>query len=115
MRIYDLGLNNSSLTIDQISEYCTNQILETENVETGLTIVGFWYNYHSNRLDNHGNRQHMAYSKKKRKNRRLSGLSKEKMDNREDEEEEQITAIIFLILISVIHLINLILKAFKFT
>jgi hypothetical protein len=27
---YDLGLNNSSLTQDQISEYCNNQILKTE-------------------------------------------------------------------------------------
>jgi hypothetical protein len=37
---YDLGLNNSSLTQDQISEYCNNQILKTENVEEDdLTIV----------------------------------------------------------------------------
>jgi hypothetical protein len=39
---YDLGLNNSSLTRDHISEYCNNQILKTENVEEDdLTIVGF--------------------------------------------------------------------------
>ena len=39
---YDLGLNNSSLTQDQISEYCNNQILKTENVEEDdFTIVGF--------------------------------------------------------------------------
>src|SRR5215212_2030898 len=39
---YDLGLNNSSLTQDQISEYCNNQILKTENIEEDdLTIVGF--------------------------------------------------------------------------
>jgi amino acid transporter len=40
---YDLGLNNSSLTQDQISEYCNNQILKTENVEQeeDLTTVGF--------------------------------------------------------------------------
>jgi hypothetical protein len=39
---YDLGLNNSSLTQDQISEYCNNRILKTENVEDeDLTIVGF--------------------------------------------------------------------------
>jgi hypothetical protein len=38
---YDLGLNNSSLTRDQISEYCNNQILKTENVEEeDLTTVG---------------------------------------------------------------------------
>ena len=38
---YDLGLNNSSLTQDQISEYCNNQILKTENVEgEDLTRVG---------------------------------------------------------------------------
>jgi hypothetical protein len=39
---YDLGINNSSLTRDQISEYCNNQILTTENTEAaGLTTVGF--------------------------------------------------------------------------
>ena len=38
---YDLGLNNSSLTRDQISEYCNNQILKTENIEDDFTIVGF--------------------------------------------------------------------------
>jgi len=38
---YDLGRNNSSLTRDQISEYCNNQILKTENVDDDLTIVGF--------------------------------------------------------------------------
>ena len=40
---YDLGINNSSLTRDQIREYCNNQILKTENVEEedDLTIVGF--------------------------------------------------------------------------
>src|SRR5215208_6550647 len=40
---YDLSLNNSSLTRDQISEYCNNQILKTENVEKeeDLTTVGF--------------------------------------------------------------------------
>jgi hypothetical protein len=37
---YDLSLNNSSLTQDQISEYCNNQILKTENIEDDLTIVG---------------------------------------------------------------------------
>jgi hypothetical protein len=39
---YDLGLNNSSLTRGQISEYYNNQILKTENLEEDdLTIVGF--------------------------------------------------------------------------
>ncbi len=44
---YDLGINNSSLTQEQISEYCNNQILTIENEEeeeeeaTGLTTVGF--------------------------------------------------------------------------
>ncbi|HKG31799.1 MAG TPA: hypothetical protein VKA91_11050 [Nitrososphaeraceae archaeon] len=38
---YNLGLNDSSLTQDQISEYCNNQILKTENVEEeDLTTVG---------------------------------------------------------------------------
>ena len=39
---YDLGLNNFSLTQDQINEYCNNQILKTEKVEEeDLTTVGF--------------------------------------------------------------------------
>src|ERR671918_406258 len=39
---YDLSLNNSSLTRDQISEYCNNQILKTEDIEEeDLTTVGF--------------------------------------------------------------------------
>src|SRR5215208_2841537 len=39
---YDLGINNSSLTQEQISEYCNNQILTIENEEAaGLIIVGF--------------------------------------------------------------------------
>jgi hypothetical protein len=42
---YDLGINNSSLTQEQISEYCNNQILTLENEEeeeaTGLIAVGF--------------------------------------------------------------------------
>jgi hypothetical protein len=39
---YDLGINNSSLTREQINEYCdNNQILETENnPKNGLIIVG---------------------------------------------------------------------------
>ena len=37
---YDLGINNSSLTRDQISEYCNNQILGTQNAED-LATVGF--------------------------------------------------------------------------
>ena len=39
---YDLGINNSSLTQEQISEYCNNQILTIENEEAaGLITVGF--------------------------------------------------------------------------
>ena len=41
---YDVGINNSSLTGDQISEYCNNQIQETDdNLESGsgLITVGF--------------------------------------------------------------------------
>ncbi len=38
---HDLGLNNSSLTREQISESCNNQILENDNnSEDSLTIVG---------------------------------------------------------------------------
>ena len=39
---YDLGINNSSLTQEQISQYCNNQILTIENEDAaGLTTVGF--------------------------------------------------------------------------
>ena len=41
---YNLGLNNSSLTREQISKYCNNQIQETDiNLESGsgLITVGF--------------------------------------------------------------------------
>jgi hypothetical protein len=39
---YDLGLKNSSLTRDQISEYRNNQILEKDNnLEGDLITVGF--------------------------------------------------------------------------
>jgi hypothetical protein len=37
---YNLGLNNSSLTREQISKYCNKQILWTENVDD-LTTFGF--------------------------------------------------------------------------
>ena len=38
---YDLSLNNSTLTRDQISEYCSNnQTLKTENTED-MTTIGF--------------------------------------------------------------------------
>ncbi|HEX6029648.1 MAG TPA: hypothetical protein VFY64_11460, partial [Nitrososphaeraceae archaeon] len=37
---YNLGLTNSSLTRDQISKYCNNQILGTENIRD-LTTFGF--------------------------------------------------------------------------
>ena len=37
---YNLGLTNSSLTRDQISKNCNNQILGTENIRD-LTIFGF--------------------------------------------------------------------------
>jgi hypothetical protein len=39
---YDLGINNSSLTQEQISKYCNNQILTIENEEAAsLITVGF--------------------------------------------------------------------------
>ena len=37
---YNLGLNNSSLTKEKISNYCNNQILDTENIGD-LTTFGF--------------------------------------------------------------------------
>jgi LPXTG-motif cell wall-anchored protein len=35
---YDLGLSNSSLTQDQIVEYCNNQNIETENVQNSINV-----------------------------------------------------------------------------
>lgn len=67
---YDLSLNNSSLTRDQISKYCNNRIQETDiNLESsGLITVGFGIIF-SYRLDNNCNRWwHMAYTKKKKNN-----------------------------------------------
>ena len=37
---YDLSLNNSSLTRDQISDYCNNQTLKTQSAED-LIAIGF--------------------------------------------------------------------------
>jgi hypothetical protein len=37
---YDLSLNNSSLTQDQINEYCNNQTIKIEHAED-LTAIGF--------------------------------------------------------------------------
>ena len=37
---YNLGLNNSRLTRNEISDYCNNQILEIENIGD-LTTFGF--------------------------------------------------------------------------
>jgi hypothetical protein len=35
---YDLGRNNSSLTQDQIVEYCNKQNIETENVQNSINV-----------------------------------------------------------------------------
>ena len=35
---YNLGRNNSSLTQDQIIEYCNNQNIETENVQNSVNV-----------------------------------------------------------------------------
>src|SRR5919107_6188260 len=35
---YNLGRNNSSLTQDQIIEYCNNQNIETENVQNSINV-----------------------------------------------------------------------------
>jgi hypothetical protein len=90
---YDLNLNNSSLTRDQISKYCNNQILGTENIG-GLTIFDF------NTIlivigiiiIGIGNGIWLIVRRRRRKAKieALSGVSMEKMmtTNREEEEEE---------------------------
>ncbi len=63
---YDLNLNNSSLTRDQISKYCNDQIQETDinlkrSDDSRIMII-----FHNYRLDNNWNWMwHMAYTIRK--------------------------------------------------
>jgi uncharacterized membrane protein len=89
---YDLGLNNSSLTRDQISEYCNNQILKTENVEGDLTIVGFGIILIIIGLIITGIGGGMWLIVRRRRERTeevsSSGVSMEMMSNRQEEEKQ---------------------------
>jgi magnesium-transporting ATPase (P-type) len=89
---YDLGLNNSSLTRDQISEYCNNQILKTENVEEDdLTIVGFGIILIIIGLIITGIGSIWLIARRRGRIQKVSspGLSMEIMSNRQEEEEKE--------------------------
>jgi uncharacterized membrane protein len=89
---YDLGLNNSSLTRDQISEYCNNQILNTGNIEGDLTIVGFGIILIIIGLIITGIGGGMWLIVRRRRERTeevsSSGVSMEMMSNRQEEEKQ---------------------------
>jgi hypothetical protein len=89
---YNLGLNNSSLTRDQISKYCNNQILETENVDD-LTTFGFGTIFIVIGLIIIGIGGAIWLIVRRRKGRKartesLSGVSMEMMTRNREEEEE---------------------------
>jgi magnesium-transporting ATPase (P-type) len=88
---YDLGLNNSSLTRDQISEYCNNQILKTENVDDDLTIVGFGIILIIIGLIITGIGSIWLIARRRGRIQKVSspGLSMEIMSNRQEEEEKE--------------------------
>ena len=89
---YDLGLNNPSLTRDQISEYCNNQILNTGNIEGDLTIVGFGIILIIIGLIITGIGGGMWLIVRRRRERTeevsSSGVSMEMMSNRQEEEKQ---------------------------
>jgi hypothetical protein len=88
---YDLSLNNSSLTRDQISEYCNNQNIETEkvqnsiNVGTILLIIGLI-------IIGTGGIWLIARRRGKERTEKisLSGVSTKIMSNRQQQQEEMI-------------------------
>jgi phosphatidylglycerophosphate synthase len=89
---YNLGLNNSSLTREQISEYCNNLILETENVDD-MTIFGFGPIFIIVGLIIIGIGSAIWLIVRRRKGRKartesLSGVSMEMMTRNREEEEE---------------------------
>src|ERR687889_1438953 len=89
---YNLGRNNSSLTQDQIVEYCNKQNIETENIQNsinvgtvlliiGLIIIGTGGIWLITRRQKE--RTEEASS--------LSGVSTKIMSNRQQEEEDRFT------------------------
>jgi phosphatidylglycerophosphate synthase len=89
---YNLGLNNSSLTREQISKYCNNLILETENVDD-MTIFGFGPIFIIVGLIIIGIGSAIWLIVRRRKGRKartesLSGVSMEMMTRNREEEEE---------------------------
>jgi hypothetical protein len=108
---YNLGLTNSSLTRDEISKYCNNQILGTENIG-GLTIFDF------NTIlivigiiiIGIGNGIWLIVRRRRRKAKieALSGVSMEKMmtTNREEEEDHRLTTKKVLVCSIIVGLIS---------
>ena len=88
---YNLGLNNSSLTREKISDYCNSQILDTENIGDltafcfntifiviGIIIIGIG-----------GGIWLIVRRRRKARIEALSGVSMEMMKRNREEEEEQ--------------------------
>ena len=108
---YNLGLTNSSLTRDQISKYCNNQILGTENIGDlttfgfntifiviGIIIIGI------------GGGIWLIVRRRRRKARieALSGVSMETMmtTNREEEQDHRLTTKKVLVCSIIVGLIS---------
>ncbi|HET6799098.1 MAG TPA: hypothetical protein VFH25_00920, partial [Nitrososphaeraceae archaeon] len=114
---YNLGLNNSSLTREQISNYCNNQILDTENIgdlttfgfntifiAIGIIIIGI------------GGGIWLIVRRRRRKARieALSGVSMETMmtTNREEEQDHRLTTKKVLVCSIIVGLISGVLSFF---
>ena len=116
---YNLGLNNLSLTRDQISKYCNNQIFETENIRD-LTIFGFntIFIFIGIIIIGIGGGIWLIVRRRRRRRKArteaLSGLSMETMmtTNREEEQDHRFTTKKVLVCSIVVGLISGIFSVF---
>jgi uncharacterized membrane protein YeiB len=112
---YDLSLKNSSLTRDQISEYCNNQILKTENVEEeeDLTTVGFGIILLIIGLIIIGIAGVWVLVRRRRERTKVSsGVGMEMMSNKHDEKEDRFIPRKVLIYCLIVGLISALLLCF---
>ena len=106
---YNLGRNNSSLTQDQIIEYCNNQNIETENVQnsvnvgTILLIIGLI-------ITGTGSKWLLASRRGQRTEVSSSGESMEMINNNRQEEDDRFTPKKVLIYCLIVGLISAILS-----
>ena len=92
---YNLGLNNSSLTREKISNHCNNQILDTENIgdlttlvfNTNFIVIGIII------IGIGGGIWLIVRRRRKARIEALSGVSMETMmtTNREEEQDHRLT------------------------